>query len=89
MWSESIVRSLCFPMPLYSGLVENPIAPVLFAQLVTLYVLIVLIGWSTLHFLVTGDIGMGLLAVRALHSHSPLLTTEGPQAIPSAGSSSR
>ncbi len=37
---------------------KNPIAPVLFAQSVTLSVLSVPIGQSVLHFLVTGDVGM-------------------------------
>ncbi len=54
---------------------KNPIAAFLFAQSVTLSVLSVLIGWSTLHFLATSDIGMSWLAVRASCSDSPLLTT--------------
>ncbi len=54
----------------------------------TLSVLSVLIGRSTLCFLVTGDIGTSWLAVCALCSDSPLPTTECLQATPSAGSSS-
>ncbi len=36
---------------------KNLIAPVVFAQSVTFFVLSVLIGRSMLHFLATGDIG--------------------------------
>ncbi len=47
---------------------KNPIAPALFAQSVTLSVLSVLIGQSTLRFLATGDVGTSWLAVRVLRS---------------------
>ncbi len=53
-----------------------------------LSVLSVLIGRSTLRFLVTGDVGMSWLAVHALRSDSPLPATERLQTTPSVGSSS-
>ncbi len=55
MWSDSIPRFSHHASVFRIG--KNPITPVLFAQSVTLSVLSVLIGWSTLHFLVTGDVG--------------------------------
>ncbi len=57
-------------MLLFSRLVKIPITPVLFAQTVTLSVLSVMIGRSTLHFLTTGDVGTSWLAVCALRSDS-------------------
>ncbi len=54
---------------------KSPIVPVLFAQTVTLTVLSVLIGRSTLRLLATTDIGTSWLAVHASRSDSPLLTT--------------
>ncbi len=66
---------------------KNPIAAILFAQSVTLSVLSVLIGWSTLHFLATGDVGTSWLAVHVLRSDSPLPTTEYLQTTPSVSSS--
>ncbi len=66
---------------------KNPITPILFAQSVTLSVLSVLIGWSSLRFLSTGDVCTSWFAVRALRSDSPLLTAECLQATLSVGSS--
>ncbi len=67
---------------------KNPFVPVLFAQSVTLSVLTVLIGRSTLRFLATGDVGMGWLAVCVLCFDSPLLTTECLQCLQVKPSSS-
>ncbi len=65
---------------------ENPIAPVQFAQSVMLSVFFVLIDQSTLRRFMIDDVGTSYLAVRALRSDSPLLTTECLQATLSAGS---
>ncbi len=43
---------------------KNPITPLLFAQSVTLSVLSILIGRSTLCLSATGDVSMSWLAVR-------------------------
>ncbi len=62
---------------------KNRVAPVLFARSLTLSVLPVLIGRSTLCFLETGDVATNWLAVHALCSVLPLPTTECLQATPS------
>ncbi len=66
---------------------KNPIIPDWFAQSVTLSVLSVLIGWSTLRFEATCDVSMSWLAVHALSSDSHLPTTEFLQTTQSVGSS--
>ncbi len=65
---------------------KNPIAPVLFAQSMTLSVLSVLIGRSALW--TTGDLSYELISCSCLRSDSPLPTTECLQVTPSVGSSS-
>ncbi len=67
---------------------KNPVAAVPFAQSVTLSVLSVLISSSTQRFSATVDVSTSWFAVCALHSDSPLLTTECLQVTPSVGSSS-
>ncbi len=85
-WSESILRSVFSHHASVFRVDKNPISPVLFAKSVTLSVLSVLIGQSTLHFLATGDVGTSWLAVCALRSDSSLPTTESLQATPTVGS---
>ncbi len=80
--------SVCFFHASVFRIDESLIAPVLFAQSLTLSVFSVLIHQSTLHFLATSDVGTSWVAVRVSHSVSPLLTTECLQATPSAGVSS-
>ncbi len=53
-----------------------------------LSILSILIGWCTLHLLVTGDISTSWWAVRCLCSDSPMPTTECLQGTPSVGLSS-
>ncbi len=55
-WFESIVRSLCFPLCLFLGLVK--ILSLLFylPNQSTVSVLSVLIRWATQGFLATGDV---------------------------------
>ncbi len=58
MWSESMARSLFSHDASVLRTGENTIAPVLFVQSVLLSVVSVLIGWSMLRYLATGDIGV-------------------------------
>ncbi len=86
MWFESIARSLFSHVSAFR-IGKNPVAPILFAQSVTLSVLSVLISQSTLRYLATGDVSTSSLAVCALRSDSSPLTTKCLQVTPSVGSS--
>ncbi len=68
--SDSILRELCFLMPLYLGLVKMLLLP---SYLPNQWhsVFSALIGQSALCFLVTGDISTSWLAVCAFCSNSP------------------
>ncbi len=70
-WSERILRSLCFLMPLYSGLVK--ILSLLFFLPDQWHTLCSLSSLASVRsrFLATGDVCTSWLAVRALHSDSP------------------
>ncbi len=76
MWSKSMARSVFSHHASVFRIGKNSISLILFAQSVALSAFSVLIGWSTLCFLATGDIFTRWLAVRALSSDSPLPTTE-------------
>ncbi len=57
MWSDSIARSAFSDHASVFRIDKNLFIPVLFAQSVTFSELSFLIGWSTLHYFVTDDVG--------------------------------
>ncbi len=87
-WSESIARPQFSHHASLFRIDKNPIAPILFVQSVTLSVLSVLIGWSMLYFLATGEASTSWFAVHALCADLPLPTTECLQATTLVGLSS-
>ncbi len=83
MLFESIARSLCFPIPLYSGLVK-----ILSLYLPNCWHSLYSLSLSTLLFFATSNIVTSWLAVCVLHFDSPQPTTDCLLATPSVGSSS-